>query len=85
MRKSVKARVLTGRGILKREHCQRPCKQGKRKGILGSRPFFAILLLILEILSIFRNGRWRSEWSVSFQPSGGNVEVTGILKVQVII
>ncbi|KAM7429189.1 F-actin-capping protein [Porites harrisoni] len=31
----------------------------------------------------FWNGRWRSEWSVSFQPSGGNVEVTGILKVQV--
>ncbi|CAH3028010.1 unnamed protein product [Porites evermanni] len=52
-------------------------------GILGSRPLFAILLLTLAILSIFRNGRWRSEWSVSFQPSGGNVEVTGILKVQV--
>lgn len=31
----------------------------------------------------FWNGRWRSEWSVSFQPSGGNVEVTGVLKVQV--
>ena len=30
-----------------------------------------------------RNGRWRSEWSVSFQPSGGSVEVTGVLKVQV--
>ena len=32
-----------------------------------------------------RNGRWRSEWSVSFQPSGGNVEVNGVLKVQVIM
>nr|XP_058969423.1 F-actin-capping protein subunit alpha-2-like [Pocillopora verrucosa] len=31
----------------------------------------------------FWNGRWRSEWSVSFQPSGGSVEVTGVLKVQV--
>lgn len=31
----------------------------------------------------FWNGRWRSEWSVSFQPSGGNVEITGVLKVQV--
>lgn len=31
----------------------------------------------------FWNGRWRSEWSVSFQPSGGNVEVNGVLKVQV--
>lgn len=65
------------------ERTQRTCKQGRRKGILGSRPFFSILLLTLEIFSFFRNGRWRSEWSVSFQPSGGNVEVTGILKVQV--
>ena len=38
-----------------------------------------------NLLPLFfnRNGRWRSEWSVSFQPSGGSVEVTGVLKVQV--
>jgi hypothetical protein len=31
---------------------------------------------------MFRNGRWRSEWSVSFTP-GGVGELKGILKVQV--
>lgn len=29
------------------------------------------------------NGRWRSQWSVTFPESGGKAEVTGILKVQV--
>jgi capping protein (actin filament) muscle Z-line, alpha len=31
----------------------------------------------------FWNGRWRSQWSVSFQPSQKSAEVSGILKVQV--
>jgi len=31
----------------------------------------------------FWNGRWRSQWSVTFPESGGTAEVTGILKVQV--
>ncbi|KAJ8302307.1 hypothetical protein KUTeg_021294, partial [Tegillarca granosa] len=29
------------------------------------------------------NGRWRSQWSVTFPESGGKVEMTGVLKVQV--
>ena len=33
---------------------------------------------------MFRNGRWRSQWSVTFpQSGGGTAEITGILKVQV--
>ncbi|KAL8603479.1 F-actin-capping protein [Nucella lapillus] len=31
----------------------------------------------------FWNGRWRSQWSVTFSESGGSAEVTGVLKVQV--
>lgn len=31
----------------------------------------------------FWNGRWRSQWSVTFPESGGRAEVTGLLKVQV--
>ncbi|XP_013412571.1 F-actin-capping protein subunit alpha-2-like [Lingula anatina] len=31
----------------------------------------------------FWNGRWRSQWSVTFPESGGSSEITGILKVQV--
>ncbi|XP_076447700.1 F-actin-capping protein subunit alpha-2-like [Babylonia areolata] len=31
----------------------------------------------------FWNGRWRSQWSVTFSESGGSAEVTGLLKVQV--
>ena len=31
----------------------------------------------------FWNGRWRSQWSVTFSESGGSFEVTGILRVQV--
>jgi len=31
----------------------------------------------------FWNGRWRSQWSVTFPESGGSAELTGILKVQV--
>ncbi|KAJ8302301.1 hypothetical protein KUTeg_021288 [Tegillarca granosa] len=31
----------------------------------------------------FKNGRWRSQWSVTFPESGGKVEMTGVLKVQV--
>lgn len=84
MRKSVKAGVLKGRGILKREHKEHADK-GEEREYLVRDHFLPFKSLTLEILSIFRNGRWRSEWSVSFQPSGGNVEVTGILKVQVII
>ena len=30
-----------------------------------------------------RNGRWRSQWSVTFPESGGKCELTGVLKVQV--
>lgn len=30
-----------------------------------------------------RNGKWRSQWSVTFPSSGGSVEVSGVLKVQV--
>jgi len=29
------------------------------------------------------NGKWRSQWSLTFPESGGTVEITGILKVQV--
>lgn len=29
------------------------------------------------------NGRWRSQWNVSFQPGSGSAELKGILKVQV--
>nr|CAG4644089.1 EOG090X08VX [Lepidurus arcticus] len=29
------------------------------------------------------NGRWRSQWSVSFSPIGGNAELQGTLRVQV--
>ncbi|XP_072026385.1 LOW QUALITY PROTEIN: F-actin-capping protein subunit alpha-like [Amphiura filiformis] len=29
------------------------------------------------------NGRWRSQWSITFQPSGGNTEARGNFKVQV--
>ena len=32
-----------------------------------------------------RNGRWRSQWSVTFPDNGGIAELTGILKVQVCI
>jgi len=32
-------------------------------------------------LSHYRNGRWRSFWTVTV--SGGQAEVTGVLKVQV--
>ena len=32
---------------------------------------------------LFRNGKWRSQWSLTFPESGGTVEITGILKVQV--
>lgn len=31
----------------------------------------------------FWNGRWRSQWSVTFDPSGGSVEAVGLIKVQV--
>ncbi|XP_066924331.1 F-actin-capping protein subunit alpha-like [Clytia hemisphaerica] len=31
----------------------------------------------------FWNGRWRSEWSVTFNSSGGNAELKGLLKLQV--
>ncbi|XP_045164815.1 F-actin-capping protein subunit alpha-like [Mercenaria mercenaria] len=31
----------------------------------------------------FWNGRWRSQWSVTFPESGGKAELTGLLKVQV--
>jgi capping protein alpha len=31
----------------------------------------------------FWNGRWRSVWTCKFSPSGGNVDVTGVLKVNV--
>ncbi|XP_067934463.1 F-actin-capping protein subunit alpha-2-like [Watersipora subatra] len=31
----------------------------------------------------FWNGKWRSQWSLTFPESGGTVEITGILKVQV--
>ena len=37
------------------------------------------LMLLLQ----HRNGRWRSQWSVTFPESGGAAEMTGILKVQV--
>lgn len=29
------------------------------------------------------NGRWRSQWSVTVDPSGGSVEANGLIKVQV--
>ncbi|XP_071484928.1 F-actin-capping protein subunit alpha-2-like [Diadema antillarum] len=29
------------------------------------------------------NGRWRSQWSLNFDPSGGSVEAVGLIKVQV--
>ena len=32
---------------------------------------------------VYRNGRWRSQWSVTFPESGGTAEMTGILKLQV--
>ncbi|PVD25146.1 hypothetical protein C0Q70_15644 [Pomacea canaliculata] len=31
----------------------------------------------------FWNGRWRSQWSITFPESGGSAEATGLLKVQV--
>jgi len=31
----------------------------------------------------FWNGRWRSEWTITFPSSGGSVKVTGLFKVQV--
>ncbi|XP_050411898.1 F-actin-capping protein subunit alpha [Patella vulgata] len=31
----------------------------------------------------FWNGRWRSQWSVTFPESGGSAELTGLVKVQV--
>lgn len=31
----------------------------------------------------FWNGRWRSQWSITFPESGGKAELTGLLKVQV--
>lgn len=31
----------------------------------------------------FWNGRWRSQWSVTFPETGGKAELTGVLKVQV--
>ena len=30
-----------------------------------------------------RNGRWRSQWTLTFPQSGGSATLTGILKVQV--
>jgi capping protein alpha len=31
----------------------------------------------------FWNGRWRSVWTCKFSPSGGNVDISGVLKVNV--
>ena len=32
-----------------------------------------------------RNGRWRSQWSVTFQADQSSADVVGIMKVQVIL
>lgn len=40
-------------------------------------------ILSLNYFTNSRNGRWRSEWSFSFQGSGSAATVTGVLKVQV--
>ena len=44
------------------------------------RPFFTLLLGCLSS----RNGRWRSEWDMTFSP-GGSGELKGILRVQVCV
>ena len=40
-----------------------------------------VSILILYHFNKFRNGRWRSVWTV--KEEGGQAEITGILKVQV--
>ena len=43
-----------------------------------------MFLLLYHLACLFsRNGRWRSQWSVTFPESGGMAEIVGILKVQV--
>ena len=39
--------------------------------------------ILFDIAFKLRNGKWRSQWSLTFPESGGTVEITGILKVQV--
>ena len=39
--------------------------------------------ILFDIVLKPRNGKWRSQWSLTFPESGGTVEITGILKVQV--
>jgi len=31
----------------------------------------------------FRNGRWRSKWSITFEPNQGEAELTGNIKSQI--
>lgn len=42
-------------------------------------------MITILILFTNRNGRWRSHWSVTFDPSaiGESVELKGVVKVQV--
>lgn len=40
--------------------------------------------VVIFVEFVCRNGRWRSQWSMTFSPtSGGVAELRGILKVQV--
>lgn len=42
------------------------------------------LLRTFTTLCIFRNGRWRSEWTATFSP-GGSGEINGVVRAQVCI
>lgn len=36
-----------------------------------------------EFRMIFRNGRWRSKWSMAFSKGQNECELTGLIKAQV--
>ena len=49
---------------------------------------FLCLYFFVDVFTEFlyhrRNGRWRSEWTITFNSNGGNSEMKGLLKLQVI-
>ena len=54
---------------------------GNYSGANTSEKIETILVTIFTDLIEFRNGRWRSVWTI--REEGGQAEITGILKVQV--